>query len=456
MRRDDTPDAGSATGDPPPPIDFHDPGFKACTHETYARLRRQAPVHRITQRDGRPLWLVTRHADVRRVLQDPCFVKNRGSVPAVGEPAQQPALPAAMRYLNQHLLSVDPPRHTRLRALIQRAFVPRMIDRLRPRIQSIADELLDPVMARGSIELIGEYAMPLPIRIIAELLGIPLEDQGRFREFSNVLITHVGNIDERALRDVVPAVEAFAASMHDLFELKRRQPRDDLVTTLVQLNAAAGADAGERALDDDELISMLLLLVVAGHETTAHLIGNGVLALLCHPDQMARLSAEPSRLPQAIDELLRFDGPVETSTLRYARDDVELGGRMIPRGDLVMAVITSANRDPDRFADPDRLDIGRDAGGHLAFGRGIHFCIGAALARIEAEIAIGTLLRRAPGLRLAVDADTLRWRVGPLTRGLDVLPLHFDRHSEAFDPGTRSRPAGRRDALWFRATGKTI
>jgi cytochrome P450 len=407
-----------------PDIDYFDPAFKAAPHAAYAALRRDAPVHLTHSRDGRPLWLVTRHDDVRALLKDPRFVKDRSALLSSGDDATPaPRAPDALRWLNGMLTSIDAPAHTRLRRLVTQAFSARLVEGLRPRIQQVADALLDEPLARGEIELMAEFAFPLPIIVICELLGLPAADQPRFREWSEVLVTHAGLRDEQALAALVPALEAVAAYLREVFAAKRREPGDDLITRLLHAQ-----DAGQ-TLSEDEMISQVLLMIVAGHETTAHLIGNAMLALLRHPAQRERLTREPQRLPRAIDELLRYDGPVETSTLRFAREDAELHGVKIARGEQVLAVLASAGRDERQCPHADQLDIGRAEGGHLAnlaFGHGIHFCIGAPLARLEAEIALGTLLARLRGVRLAVEPSALRWRVGPLVRGLHGLPLRFE------------------------------
>jgi cytochrome P450 len=396
---------GPAAGAELPAIDFFDPAFKAATHAVYATLREQAPVHRTRFRDGRPLWLVTRRDDVLAVLKDPRFVKDRTATLTAEERAQLPQWPDAMRYVLGALTNIDPPAHTRQRRMVTQAFSARLVAALRPRIQAIVDALLEPALARGRIELMSEFAFALPITVILELLGLPVEDRAQFREWSAVWIKYVGVRDAEAIAAIVGAAEPAAAYLRALFEHKRRAPADDLLSRLLRVR-----EEGHR-LSDDELISLTILLVIAGHETTAHLIGNGMLALL----------------PRAVDELLRYDGTVETSTLRFPREDVTLGGVTIPRGELVMAALTSANRDERRCPHADRLDITRKGSLHLAFGHGIHYCIGAPLARLEGEIAIGSLLRRMPGLRLAHgDVAALQWRLGPLTRGLVELPLAFD------------------------------
>jgi cytochrome P450 len=297
------------------------------------------------------------------------------------------------------------------------------VEQLRPRIEELADELIDRVATRGSMELVDDFAFPLPITVIAELLGIPSEDRNRFRAWSNTFVTPPLTDELRELS--VQHTNEFVAYLDQLFADRRAHPTDDLVSALVEAE-----DAGDR-LSENELYSMVVLLIVAGHETTVSLITNAVLALLSHPEQLAELRADPSLMPAAVEELLRYDSPVERTITRWASDDVELGGAAISRGDLVIAVIGSANRDPAQFAEPDVLDLHRDAGKHVGFGRGPHFCLGAPLARLETEIALTKLFARLPGLRLAITEDELYWRPIPLFRSLASLPVEWDVESEA-------------------------
>ncbi|MGH8902965.1 MAG: cytochrome P450 family protein [Egibacteraceae bacterium] len=382
----------------------------------YAYLRTQEPVHRLTLPSGRGLWLITRYDDVEQALRDPRLVKNMRNALA---PDQLPRLPDEAKLILGDMLASDPPEHTRLRALVHKAFTPRLIERLRPRVQQIADELLDAVQDEGRMDLIDDYAFQLPIIVITELLGVPSEGQHRIREWSNAIIGHDLLEDEPFPVRRRAALTGFNAYLRDLFEHKRAHPRDDLVSGLIVVE-----EQGD-TLSEDELVAMVYLLLVAGHETTVNLIGNGTLALLRHPDQLRLLQADPTLIAPAVEELLRYDGPLETSTFRYAATDVEVNGTTIPKGEIVLVVLASANRDADRFTDPDRLDITRADNRHLAFGKGIHFCLGAPLARMEGQIAIGTLLRRLPGLRLAVPVDQLEWRPGVLIRSLRAFPVAF-------------------------------
>jgi cytochrome P450 len=360
----------------------------------------------------------TRYEDVLAIFKDKRFVKDWRKVLTPEQLAQIPTIPQVMEPLSKNMLDTDPPDHERLRALVSKAFTPRLIERMRPRIQAIADSLLDAVEDKGEMDLIDDYAFPLPIIVIAELLGVPAEDSNSFREWSDAAVS--GNATKEYLEEVlVPHMQAFSDYLRRMFEEKRMNPKDDLISALVRAE-----EAGER-LSEDELLGMVFLLLIAGHETTVNLIGNGVLALLQHPDQLEKLRNDPSLVKGAVEELLRYDGPVETSTERFAREDVAIGGTVIPKGEMVLVVIAAADRDPERFADPDELDITRPDNRHLAFGKGIHHCLGAPLARMEGQIAIGTLLRRMPRLRLKESSQSLSWRSGMVLRGLQGLPVEF-------------------------------
>ena len=402
----------------PPRVDLLDPAFKANPYPTYAELRSTAPVHRVELPDGLGIWLITRYDDVLAVLKDERLVKDWRKVLTSEQLAQVPPIPPVMEALSRNMLDMDPPDHQRLRSLVSKAFTPRLIERLRPRVQAIADGLLDAVQDRGEMDLIDDYAFPLPITVIAELLGVPAEDRDSFREWSDAAVS--GNTTQEHLDKVlIPHMQAFTDYLHALFEEKRKNPKDDLVSALLRAE-----EAGDK-LSEDELLGMVFLLLVAGHETTVNLIGNGVLALLQHPDQLQKLKDDPSLIKPAVEELLRYDGPVETSTERFAREDVRIGETVIPRGEMVLVVLAAADHDPERFADPDELDITRVDNRHLAFGKGIHHCLGAPLARMEGQIALGTLLRRMPDLRLKDSPDSLTWRPGLVLRGLKGLPVVF-------------------------------
>jgi cytochrome P450 len=400
--------------------DLYSYEFREQTHETYAAMREQDPVFKQPGLDGTtPIWFVTRHEDALAVLLDderfvldPALALTPEELEARGETFQ------ADPRVNTNLLTKDGDDHRRLRRLVSKAFTPRMVEGLRPRVQEVADDLIDAVEPRGEMNLVDDFAFPLPIIVICELLGIPSEDRDRFREWSNLFVSPA--LTEEEQQAFAVAIEQFLGYLHELFEQRRADPGDDLVSALVQAE-----EAGD-TLSEDELYSMVVLLIVAGHETTVSLIGNSVLALLSHPEELERLKADPDAVPDAVEELLRFDSPVERSITRWATTDVEVGSQTIRRGDLVVAVIGSANRDPDRFPEAERLDLTRGDAKHLGFGRGPHFCLGAPLARLEAEIALRTLFDRLPSLRLAIEEKDLYWRPIPLFRSLASLPVAWD------------------------------
>jgi cytochrome P450 len=315
----------------------------------------------------------------------------------------------------QSMLVMDPPDHTRIRKLVNKAFTPRRIAGLRGRIEELVREELDAVAGQHEFELIAALAEPLPAIVIGELLGVPAEDRVQFKQWSTQLIQALGaaTLEERQ-RMGESAGESLLAYLGGVIAERRREPRDDLISAMLQ------AQEESDALSDGELLATSNLILIAGHETTTNLIGNGMLALLREPEQLGRLRADASLVPSAVEELLRFDGPVQ-ATIRVATEDVAFGDQGIPAGSLVMVNIGAANRDPEVFADPDRLDIGRDPNPHLGFGFGAHFCMGAPLARLEAQIAIGELVRRFPKLELVDEAPA--YRENPILRGLKKLEL---------------------------------
>ena len=402
----------------PQRYDLYSDDFRAQTYSTFAQMRADDPVICQPGIDGQTMiWFVTRHDDVVRVLlDDERFVRDP-SLALTPEQleASMSQMPDSFAFIEQHMLNRDGADHRRLRRLVTKAFTPRMVEQLRPRIEEIASELLDAVEARGEMDVVEEYAFPLPITVIAELLGIPAADRDRFRRWSNAVVTPSFGPD--ALAEFGNLMADFVAYLRALFDRRRSEPAEDLISALLQVR-----DGGD-ALSEQELFSMVVLLIVAGHETTVNLIANAVLALLEHPDQLAELRRDPARVPAAIEECLRFDGPVERALNRWAASDVELGGHTIRRGDDVIVILGSANRDPERFPEPNVLDLDRDDTKHVAFGRGSHYCLGAPLARLEGEVALTTLLRRLPGIRLAVTRDELRWRPVPLFRSLASLPI---------------------------------
>ena len=402
--------------------DLYSEDFFANAYATFAQMRENDPVFCQPGLDGEtPIWWVTRYEDAEVVLlDDERFVRDpRLAFPPDRLAAFEAEFPEALEWVEGHMLNRDGGDHRRLRRLVSKAFTPRMIERLRPRIQEIADDLLDPVVAAGEMELVSTFAFPLPITVIAELLGVPAADRDQFREWSDAFVRPALDPDEQAR--FMESMTQFVVYLQTLFETRRSDPGEDLVSALVAVE-----DGGD-TLSPQELSSMVSLLIVAGHETTVSLIGNAIVALLTHPEQRALIEGDPSLLPRAVEELIRYDGPVERTLNRWAAEDVELGGQTIRRGESVIVILGAADHDTERFEAPDELDLTaeRDAR-HLGFGRGSHFCLGAPLARLEAEIALGTLLRRLPGLRLAISPEELRWRPVPLFRSLVELPVAWD------------------------------
>jgi len=387
-----------------------DPEFVADPYPTYHRLRTGDPVHHS------PLgfWVLTRYDDVVAALRDPRLAKEAiASFVAARFGAPVPAMGLSM-------LDRDPPDHTRLRGLVSKAFTPRVVEGLRPRIQQIVDDLIDSVATRGSMDLIEEFAYPIPVAVICEMLGVPVEDHERFKGWSLDVARGLDLIwlgpDSEVGRRSVTARQALAEYFRGLIAQRRAAPRSDMLSGLI-----AAEEAGDK-LNEVELLATCVLLLIAGHETTVNLIGNGMLALLRHRDQLQRLQREPGLIGTAVEELLRFDGPVQR-TARIPSEDVTIGGQTIAKGEMVMPFIGAADRDPAQFPDPDRLDIGRADNRHIAFGWGIHFCLGAPLARLEGQIAIGTLLRRLPKVSLAT--ETPEYRQSLTLRGLKALPVTF-------------------------------
>jgi cytochrome P450 len=381
-------------------------------------LRDRAGVQPVTLVDGHEAWLVTRYAEAKAALGDPRLSKDMAAALALDGAIVAEGLPGPA--FAHHMLSVDPPDHTRLRRLVAGAFSARRVEAMRPAVQAMVDGLLDDVERRsgaGPVDLIEAFAFPLPFTVICELLGVPLEDRARLGTNLTALLgptaTPAAYATAKAGSDVVVAM------LQALVEAKASHPSDDLVSALL------AARDGDDALDDQELLSTIFQLIVAGHETTTNLIGNGVVALLHHRDQLDLLQADPDRWPTAVEELLRFDGPVQHATFRYATEPVELGGTTIPAGAQVLVCVAAANRDGARFEAAEELDVARTDVRHLAFGHGIHHCLGAGLARVEGVLALRTLFARFPNLRLAVPSFDLRWGRGDgvVLRGLTELPV---------------------------------
>ena len=388
-----------------------DPEFLADPYPTYHRLRAEDPVH------YSPLgfWVLTRYEDVAAVLRDARFIKEPlAALVAARFGSEVP------RGVGLSMLDRDPPDHTRLRSLVSKAFTPRVVEGLRPRIQEIVDGLIARAEAAGSMDLIEEFAYPIPVNVICEMMGVPVQDHERFKGWSLDIARGLDSIwlppDSEIPRRSAAARHAISDYFRELIAQRRASPRGDLLSALI-----AAEEAGDK-LNEEELLATCILILIAGHETTVNLIGNGVLALLRNPEELRRLRATPGLITTAVEELLRYDGPVQR-TARVASDDATIGGHTIRKGEMVMPFIGAADRDPAHFPEPDRLDLSRADNRHIAFGWGIHFCLGAPLARVEGQIAINTLVRRLP--RLAFVSDTVEYRQSLTLRGLKALPVKF-------------------------------
>ncbi len=383
-------------------FDWVSQDFLRDPYAHYKALRESNPIH---FNEARGVWMLTRYDDMVGVLRDDDRFSAERGPPGIGDD-----VPKSM-------LSSDPPDHTRLRTLVNKAFTPRTIRQLTERIQELVDGFLDDVAGKGRMEAINDFAYPLPITVIAEMLGVPADDRDFFRDASQKIAVALGPIED--MQVALKALEGrnqLVAYFNELIPKRKADPNDDLLTALLEAE-----EAGD-ALSHGELIAMLLLLLVAGHETTVNLIGNGLLALLRHPDQFERLRTEEGIERHAIEELLRYDSPVQM-TGRIAKVDVEIAGQKITAGQNVSTIVASANRDPDAFPDPDTLDLTREPCNHLSFSAGIHFCLGAQLARLEGQIALSTAVRRFSEMKLAT--EDLQWRPAPILRGLEALPVTF-------------------------------
>jgi cytochrome P450 len=412
--------------EPVPGAEIYTPAFRADPYPVYARLRSERPVVKVrTPRFDS--FLVTRYEDARAALSDPRLSKDlyrAGDtyLEVFGEKARQ---------INTNMLNSDPPEHTRLRRLVTQAFTPRRIEAMRPTVERVVDELLDRIAPLGRTDFVDDVALRLPLRVIGSLLGIPEEDHEVILSGTQVIRTAGtgGRSPQEDRAGIAAAQQRLHAYFTELVAAKRRQPGEDLISALI-----TARDEGGR-LSEAELVSTAFLLVFAGYQTTSDFLGNAVVALLTNPDQLELLRREPERLPDAVEELLRFDGSVPVSSFRFATEDLELGGVSIPAGSIVTIVLSAANHDPALTPDPDRLDLTRPDTPHMSFGHGIHYCLGTALARMEATTALRGVLERLPDLRLGVPVEELQWLpAASAFRGLLELPL-------VFTP-TPARPAG--------------
>ena len=380
----------------------------------YDQLRSEDPVH---WNDGAQVWVLTRYQDVLDAMRDP-RLSSTGITALTQKVGGVEGIPDLEQTFLGMMLFADPPDHTRLRSLANKAFTPRVLERMRSQIQDAADRLLDDIQERGSMEVVSELAYPLPAMVITEVLGVAGGDPATFKKMSSDLATFAGDI-RQAEENVGPIIESMAELkeyLRDAAAQRRTEPKDDLLSALV-----AAEDQGD-SFSEDELYSMCAMLIFAGHETTTNLIGNGILTLLQHPSELERLRQDPSLLESAVEEVIRYTGPVQAIS-RMVLEDLQIGDKQIAKGERISMNIASANRDPAQFSDPYRFDIQRNEGRHLGFGFGIHFCLGAALARMEAQAVIGSVVRRMPELRL--EEPGIEWRNSPVLRGLKTLPVTF-------------------------------
>lgn len=392
----------------PNPSPFSSPDYIADPYGFYAQIRGDSPVFATTLPDGLPVYLVTRYADVLAGLKDSRLVKNIGNA--------RPEMKHVKGIQNQTLLKADPPEHARLRALSQEAFKPKFVNQMRTHIQEIADRLIDAIQGQGKADFIESFAFPLPIIVICEILGIPPDDNHLFREWSTAFITTgLLNAEDPT---AIPEMGYLAQYLNALVDQREKDPKDDFVTDMLRVEHEGNK------LNRFEVISTLIMMLVAGHETTVNLIGNGMLELLKHPDQLEKLKADPTLIKSAVEELLRFVNPIQFVN-RYAAEDIVVDGVTIPHGSHVLLMVAAANYDKAYLPTPEALNLSEGDSRHLAFGQGIHYCLGAPLARLEGEIAFTTLLRRLPNIRLAIPPDQVQWRTTLTLRGLAALPIEF-------------------------------
>ena len=391
------------------------PEVRADPYPTFARMREEDPVYWLPLIQG---WLLTRYDDVLAVLRDHgrfSSDRRRSNHPLIVQvmAMEQGASPI---FRTPTMLGADPPAHTRMRNLVNKAFTPRVVEQMRPHIQQITDELLNAAIDSGRLDVVADLASPLPIIVIAEMLGVPPEDRAQFRAWSNAVASTLDRpVQTQATVDLArDASNAIAVYFGRVIKQRRADPRDDLISALI------AAEEGGDLLTEDELLATRILLLIAGNETTTNLIGNGMLALVRNPDQLRLLQDDPSLIASAVEELVRYDSPVQ-ATARIALSAGPLGNRQVEEGQIVVAFLGAANRDPAHFADPNRLDLRRQDNRHLSFGHGIHYCIGSPLARAEAQIAITTLLRRLPDAEPAIGTPV--WRSSFVLRGLESLPI---------------------------------
>ena len=390
--------------------------FKEDAYEIYKESRKMQPILFVNEVEIGKEWLITRYEDALPLLKDNRLKKDAANVFPQDTTNMYLSVDNS-DHLTTHMLNSDPPNHSRLRSLVQKAFTPKMISQLDKRIERIADDLISDIERKGTLNLVDDYSFPLPIIVISEMLGIPKEDQAKFRIWSHAVIASPETPEE--IKETEKQLSEFITYLQYLVDIKRKEPKEDLVSALIL------AESEGHKLSARELYSMIMLLIVAGHETTVNLITNTVLALLENPNQLQLLKDNPKLIDSAIEEGLRYYSPVEVTTARWAAEPFQIHDQTIEKGDMVVIALASANRDETVFENPEIFDITRENNRHIAFGHGSHFCLGAPLARLEAKIAITTLFNRMPELQIKGDREEIKWQGNYLMRSLEELPLTF-------------------------------
>jgi len=400
------------------PTEFNDATFRANPYPVYAQLRKSAPVHRMNAIFGRPAYVITRYEDVVSALKDPRFSNDYRLNPAGGDLSSSWWMPRVFTILQEGMLTNDDPIHQRQRNLVHLAFTPKRIEKITTRIEEVTQSLLDKAEKKNTIDLIQDFALPLPLTIISDLMGVPEKDRHGFYQAVNPFLESITGNPLRMLAQI-PNANRLMRFFERMIALRRADPQDDLITALVQAE-----QAGDR-LSQDELLSMIFLLLLAGHETTVNLIGNGTLALLEFPEQRHLLHQQPELIDRAVEELLRYANPVEHGTNRFLTEEVALHGVTMPKQSAVLLMLASANRDDAAFEQADQLILQRSPNRHISFGLGIHYCLGAPLARLEGKLALSALVQRFPNIALTIRPDQVPWRTAVAVRGVKSLPVRL-------------------------------
>jgi len=392
--------------------------FVQNPYPSFQYFREHSPIERTTMPNGEAAWMIFSYDMAMDALKEERFVRDATKF-TTEENDEEMAQKAEASHLTslfmQNMLNADPPDHRRLRSLAQKAFTPRMVANLQPTIETITNDLLDQLKGQETVDLIETFAFPLPTAVICHMLGLPFEDRDKFHKWSTAVTESIHQPEQ--IQDNLSSMQEFANYIDDWIDYRQQHLEDDLISGFIEAQ-----EQGEQ-LTKEEIRSMIFLLIIAGHETTVNLIGNGVLALLQHPEQLDKLNKDRTLIYSAIEEMLRYDGPVEVASARWAIEDMTFYGQKISKGEMILIALDAASHDPEHFQDPETFDITRQYNKHLAFGKGIHHCLGAPLARLEGQVAIHALLERYPNLQLAVEPNALQWRPGLLLRGMEILPI---------------------------------